>query len=90
MRKALLAGLLVAGSAFAFAAPAGATGGMCTNEPGDVNLLGVAGVDRPEIGPGANGIVAVCGPDSAYGVRVYQGPDGTCVALLVDGQYIGC
>lgn len=83
--RALTAVALAAAAFTAPTAPAQATHG-CSNEAGDVEVLDLVGVDYP----GGNGFVFVCVLETNTGVRVYSGPDGTCVAVIVLSTRIGC
>ena len=57
----------------------------CNNEPGDVNVAGIAGVDHP----GSNGYYFACVGGGNYGVHVKTGSTGTCAELIVNTQEIG-
>jgi hypothetical protein len=87
MRKtALSLALATVAASFALAGAPAHAQDSCSNEPGDIEVLGLVGVDKP----GSNGRYAVCVLGGAYGVAIYPSPSGgTCVALIVDDQTVG-
>jgi hypothetical protein len=68
-----------------FSAGAAHASGACGNEPGDINVLGIVGVDNP----GTNGQYAVCVAGQPDGVSITHPFGGTCVQLIVNGQLVG-
>ncbi len=94
---AAVAGVLTLG----VQAPSQAIDGACRNQPGDVSILGLVGVDQYDPPPSGNGIIAVCHPavvpighpllsDTYSGVRVAQDSNGTCVAVIIERNQVGC
>ena len=69
----------------AFGTGAAHASDACSNEPGDVSVLGVVGVDKP----GSNGRYAVCVLGSANGVSITHPYGGTCVQLILNDQNVG-
>jgi hypothetical protein len=85
-RIALSLAAAAVATSFAFAGTPAHAADSCSNEPGDVSVLGLVGVDNP----GSNGRYAVCVLGGAYGVAIYRSPSGgTCIALIVDDQLVG-
>ncbi len=91
--RALVVGTLAA-APFAMASQSYATDNACQNQPGDVDVLDVVGVDQYDPPSSGNGIVAVCHPflggDTYSGARVDQDASGTCIAVIVAGTSYGC
>ena len=94
--RALVAGTIAVTGCLLVAPAAHATDVACRNQAGDVDILGVVGVDQYDEPATGNGILAVCTPDpsntdSYSGVRVDQDPaTGTCVAVILFSQQFGC
>jgi hypothetical protein len=80
LAAAAVAAALVPGAASAAIHPS------CTGEKLDVDVLGLVGVDDPTSG---NGIVGVCVKANFVGVMVNR-DGGTCVAVIVNDDHIGC
>ena len=86
MRKALLIAALV-GVGFAATPTQAAMPVDCRNQSGDIDVLGLVGVDQ--IGTYGN-VVGVCVQDHTAGVGYRNDSGGLCVWVVVDGTYLGC
>jgi len=86
MRKALLIAALV-GAAFVATPAQAATPIYCGDQPGDIEILGLVGIDQIRT---YGNVIGVCVQGHVAGVGYRSDYGGTCVWVVVDGTYLGC